>query len=294
LKKKIEKIQKLVDRYLSAALPAKNRRPRVIYDAVRYSVFAGGKRIRPVLLLLAARACGLRTADALPAAAALEMIHTYSLIHDDLPAMDDDDFRRGKPSSHKKFGEANAILAGDALLTKAFEVFMLCAQSKRIKPENTVKAAAMLAKAAGIDGMAGGQAADMFFEGRKISKEQLLFIHSRKTGALIKSAVTIPAVLAGKPSRITALWARFGEKIGLAFQVSDDILDATATSVRLGKTAGKDARKHKATYPLLFGLAESRKIARKLSLEAGKILCKINEDTKALKWLADYVTDRAY
>jgi geranylgeranyl diphosphate synthase type II len=294
VKKQIKRLQQKINFRLAGYLRAKNEFPSVIYKAARYSVSAGGKRIRPVLMLLAGRACGLDYKDLMPAACAMEMIHTYSLIHDDLPAMDDDDTRRGKPTSHIKFGEAFAILAGDALLTKAFEVFMLCVKNKKIDPLGAVKAAAMLANAAGIDGMVGGQAADILSEGRKISKKRLAFIHSRKTGALIRAAVTIPAVLSGKPENTVKLWAKFGDKIGLAFQVADDILDVTAASAKLGKTAGKDAKTRKATYPAFYGLEQSSKIAAKLALEAKELLCKINGNTKALAWVVDYIVNRKY
>lgn len=294
VKERISSLQKKIDKQLIKYLLSKNEFPQVIYQAVRYSVSAGGKRIRPVLLLLSARACGLKDADVMPAACAIEMIHTYSLIHDDLPSMDNDDTRRGKPTSHVKFGEANAILAGDALLTKAFEVFMLCAKNAGLKPGNVIKAVSALAVAAGIDGMVGGQAADILFEGEKVTGQQLLFIHSRKTGAMIKAAVTIPAILAGKPRKTVELWRSFGEKIGLAFQIADDILDVVSTSDKLGKTAGKDASTNKATYPAVFGLVKSRKIAAKIALEAVEILGKINKGAKELKWLTDYIISRVY
>ena len=290
----LSRLKARLDKQLLKYLRSKNEFPRVIYEAVRYSAAAGGKRIRPVLMLLAGRACGLSDAGIMPAACAIEMIHTYSLIHDDLPAMDDDDMRRGRPTSHKKFGEANAILAGDALLTKAFEVFMLCAETGEIRPEAVIKAAAMLANAAGIDGMVGGQAADILFEGKSAGKKQLSLIHSRKTGALIKAAVSIPAVLSEKQAGNIRLWAAFGEKIGLAFQVADDILDVTGESAGLGKTAGKDAKAGKATYPAVYGLEASRKIAAKLALEAKEILCKINGDTAALSRVVDYIVGRTY
>jgi geranylgeranyl diphosphate synthase, type II len=293
-KEQVRQLRERIDKQLVKYLRAKNGFPPVIFEAVRYSVSAGGKRIRPVLMLLAGRACGLKYEAIMPAACAMEMIHTYSLIHDDLPAMDDDDTRRGRPTSHVKFGEANAILAGDALLTKAFEIFMLCAGNRKIKPAAVIKAAAILAKSAGINGMVGGQAADILFEGKKTGKKQLSFIHSRKTGELIKAAVTIPAVLSGKPGKIISRWKVFGGKIGLAFQVADDILDVTGASDKLGKTAGKDAKTGKATYPALYGLEESRKIAAKLALEAGRILCKINGDTRELEWLVDYIINRTY
>lgn len=294
MKNRIDRLRRVIDKQLLKYLAEKKEFPAVIYKAVRYSVAAGGKRIRPVLMLLSGRACGLKYADVMPAACAMEMIHTYSLIHDDLPAMDDDDTRRGKPTSHVKFGEANAILAGDALLTKAFEVLMLCGKRPKIKAENVIKASSMLAKAAGMDGMAGGQAADILYEGHKTGRKKLAMIHSRKTGALITAAAAIPAVLAGKPDRLIEMWRSFGAKIGLAFQVADDILDVAGTTIKLGKTAGKDAKTNKATYPALYGMKASAAIAAKLSLEAKRILCRINGDVKDLIWLVDFIINRKY
>jgi geranylgeranyl diphosphate synthase type II len=285
-----ERLRKKTERNLRILL-GKGGYPPVIYRAVRYSVFAGGKRVRPLLALLAGRACGLSVAEVMPAACAIEMIHTYSLIHDDLPAMDDDDFRRGKPASHKKFGEANAILAGDALLTKAFET-MAGGMSGRIRPEHALAAASELAAAAGIEGMVGGQAADMLFEGKKVSKKQLELIHSRKTGAIIQACVTVPAILSGACGQRLRLWGKFGKKIGLAFQIADDILDVAAESENLGKTAGKDVKKGKATYPAVYGLKKSRETASKLTLEAKNILGKIMGNTEGLERLTDFIINR--
>jgi geranylgeranyl diphosphate synthase type II len=203
--------------------------PPVIYDAMRYSLFAGGKRVRPILTLLSAKICGLKYIDVMPAACAMEMIHTYSLIHDDLPAMDDDDLRRGKPTSHKKFGEAVAILAGDALLTKAFETALLCGKNKKIKPASVIAAVSEMADGAGVKGMIGGQVVDITSEGKKISNKTLSYLHRCKTGALIRASVVMGALLSGADSKQVSLFRSFGEKIGLAFQIVDDVLDVTSS-----------------------------------------------------------------
>jgi geranylgeranyl diphosphate synthase, type II len=283
-------LKNIIDKSLKRYLRGSGGRTGIIYKAVRYSVFAGGKRVRPILVLLAGRACGLPDAAVMPAACAIEMIHTYSLIHDDLPAMDNDDFRRGKPTSHRKFGEANAILAGDALLTKAFETMMLCG----CEPQNLIKAAMKLAGAAGIAGMVGGQAADMLFEGKKVSKAQLALIHRKKTGAMLSACVEVPAILAGASGRQLALWSAFGDRIGLAFQIADDILDATADSKKLGKTAGKDAKSGKATYPKLYGLEISREKLAHLTYEAKKILGMMHKNTAALAEFTDLLAGRTF
>ncbi|HRU40121.1 MAG TPA: polyprenyl synthetase family protein, partial [Candidatus Goldiibacteriota bacterium] len=281
-----------VEKSLKKYLESGGGFPAVIFRAVNYSVNAGGKRIRPLLMLLAGRALSLKPDDLMPAACAIEMIHTYSLIHDDLPAMDNDDLRRGKPTCHVKFGEANAILAGDALLTLAFKTILSTRATARIKTANIIRAASLLAEAAGIRGMVGGQAADMIYEGKKTGIRILSEIHKRKTGALIRAAVLIPAVLSGADRKTEKNFEAFGDKIGLAFQVADDILDITSSSQKLGKTAGKDIKKRKSTYPAIYGIEKSRQIAGKLMLEAKRILCKIKGDTGALRRMAEYVVFR--
>ena len=232
---------------------------------MRYSLFAGGKRIRPALCLAAAAACGGDEADALPLACAVECIHTYSLVHDDLPAMDNDDYRRGKLTNHKVFGEGIAVLAGDALLTQAFEIAAKCRGWPRYSHQKIILE---LAQAAGSLQLIAGQVADLEGEGKKISARHLRYIHERKTSALLCCSVRLGGMSANcTPAQLKAL-TEFGYNVGLAFQVIDDILDVTQTSEKLGKTAGKDTKAQKATYPAIVGLERSRKIAEQLTQRA--------------------------
>ncbi|MCE9583652.1 MAG: polyprenyl synthetase family protein [Planctomycetes bacterium] len=249
----------LVEAWMDGVVPGGLEEPRRLHRAVRYSLFAGGKRLRPALVLLTCRLVGGREKDALPAAAALEMIHTYSLIHDDLPAMDDDDFRRGKPSCHKAFDEATAILAGDALLTLAFETLAKCPAA--VVPQ-LVK---VVADAAGARGMVGGQQADLEGTRGKPTPALVRFIHRKKTAALLRASVQAGALCGRADSGEYNTLTEFGENLGLAFQVADDVLDVTASTKQLGKTAGKDATAGKATYPAVFGLDRSRREAAKLA-----------------------------
>src|SRR5260221_13487063 len=254
-----------VNRALDRLLPSEDAKPATIHRAMRYSIFAGGKRVRPALCLAAAAACGGREADALPLACAVEAIHTYSLIHDDLPAMDDDDFRRGKPTNHKVFGEGIAVLAGDALLTEAFEI---AAQCKKFPHYPHDKIILEIAKASGSLQLVAGQVADLEGEGKKLSIAELKFIHERKTSALLCCSVRLGGMSANcPPSQLKAL-TDFGYHVGLAFQVIDDILDVTQTSEHLGKTAGKDTKAQKATYPSIVGLEKYRRIAKRLTSRA--------------------------
>jgi len=259
-------------------------------EAMRYSLEAGGKRVRPVLCLLACEAVGGRVSEALPGALALEYVHTYSLIHDDLPAMDDDDLRRGRPTNHKVFGEGHAILAGDALLTEAFGVLA----SADLDPVRRAEALALLAEGAGWRGMAGGQALDL--EGEKVASYglgHLQLIHRLKTGALLRAALEIGAVLGGAaPAERQALRA-YGEAIGLAFQIQDDILDATATDADLGKRAGKDAGRGKITYPSLLGLEGARKALSEATETALCHLASLPNRNSLAAW-ARYLSQRAH
>jgi geranylgeranyl diphosphate synthase, type II len=251
-----------VDAQLEKLLPAESAQPPSIHTAMRYSVFAGGKRVRPILCLEAARIFEAEVSPALFPGCAIEFIHTYSLIHDDLPALDNDDLRRGKPTSHKKFGEATAILAGDALLTLAFETIA----AAPVSAERRVAMVSEIAGAAGtVNGMVGGQVADLEAEGKPISPEMLEYIHRSKTAALIRASITSGALCAGAPAEDVARLRRFGETIGWAFQVTDDILDVEESSAALGKTAGKDIAQQKATYPAIFGLERSHQIAKELA-----------------------------
>jgi geranylgeranyl diphosphate synthase type II len=278
-----------VNQALNRFLPAENTRPATIHKAMRYSLFAGGKRMRPALTLAAAEACGGRIEDALPAACGVECIHTYSLIHDDLPAMDNDDFRRGKPTNHKVYGEGIAILAGDALLTLAFEII---AQSKSRSRYSHQTLVLELARAAGSLQLIAGQVADLEGEGKTISAEQLKYIHERKTSALLCCSARLGGMSANcSPVQLKAL-TDFGYHVGLAFQIIDDILDVTQTSEQLGKTAGKDTKAQKATYPSIVGLEKSRALARRLTNRAFAALKVFKGRAQALEALAGFLLVR--
>jgi geranylgeranyl diphosphate synthase type II len=278
-----------VDAALERLLPQESARPSSIHQAMRYSVFAGGKRIRPILCLETARIFAPDVATALHPACAIEMIHTYSLIHDDLPALDNDDLRRGKPTCHKKFGEAAAILAGDALLTLAFETI----SDTPIDPTQTVAMVKEVASAAGtINGMVGGQVADLEAERQKIEPEMLEYIHRSKTAALIRASVTAGALCGGAYEGDVARLRRFGETIGWAFQVTDDILDVEESSAALGKTAGKDIAQQKATYPAIHGLQRSHEIAHDLATKAVGELAPYGDAAGRLRAIAEYLVLR--
>ncbi len=265
--------------------------PDKIYEAMRYSLLAGGKRLRPILCLASCELMGGSPDLAMPTACALEMIHTMSLIHDDLPAMDNDDYRRGKLTNHKVYGEDIAILAGDGLLAYAFEY--IATQTQGVSADRVLKTIAHVARAVGADGLVGGQVVDLESEGQaEISVETLTYIHNHKTGALLEACVVCGAMLAGANERELEQLSRFARNIGLAFQIIDDILDITATQAELGKTAGKDEQAQKATYPKLWGLAESKRQADKLVAEAKTILTEFGDRAQPLQALADYITDR--
>jgi geranylgeranyl diphosphate synthase type II len=280
---------KSVNAALDQFLPSEKTKPVTIHKAMRYSLFAGGKRMRPALTLAAAQACGGTEADAMPLACAVECIHTYSLIHDDLPAMDNDDFRRGKPTNHKVFGEGIAVLAGDALLTQAFEIAAKCKNSPRYSHQQIILE---VAQASGSLQLIAGQVADLEGEGKKISAEQLRYIHERKTSALLCCSVRLGGMSANcTPAQLAALTS-FGYNVGLAFQVIDDILDVTQTSEQLGKTAGKDTKAQKATYPSIVGLEKSRKIAEQLTDKAFAALKIFKGRAAALEALAGFLLKR--
>ena len=279
----------LVDDALQRLLPSSDTQPTSIHEAMRYSVFAGGKRIRPILCLETARIFGSDVTPALHPACAIEFIHTYSLIHDDLPALDNDDLRRGKPTSHKKFGEAIAILAGDALLTLAFETL----GGAPIDAELRVKMLIEVAKSAGtVKGMVGGQVADLEAGGKGVGAETLKYIHLSKTAALIRAAITAGAICAGASDVDVARLRTFGETIGWAFQVTDDILDVEESSAALGKTAGKDFAQQKATYPAVFGLERSHEIANELSSKAIGELAHYGGGAARLREIAEFLVHR--
>jgi geranylgeranyl diphosphate synthase type II len=270
-------------------LPPSGAKPATIHKAMRYSIFAGGKRMRPALCLAAAEACGGKLEAALPLACAVECIHTYSLIHDDLPAMDNDDLRRGKPTNHKVFGEGIAILAGDALLTEAFAIAARCKGWTRYTHQAIILE---LAEAAGSRQLIAGQVADLEGEGKKIPASQLRYIHERKTSALLCCSVRLGGMSANcAPGQLRAL-TDFGYNVGLAFQIIDDILDVTQTSGQLGKTAGKDTAAEKATYPSIVGLEKSRRIAAQLTEKAFRALRIFKGKAPALEALAEYLLKR--
>lgn len=278
-----------VNRALDQYLPRAAAKPSTIHRAMRYSLFAGGKRIRPALCLAAAAACGGDEAEAMPLACAIECIHTYSLIHDDLPAMDDDDFRRGKPTNHKVFGEGIAVLAGDALLTLAFEIAAACRGWPRYSHQRIIRE---LAEAAGSKQLIAGQVTDLEGEGKRISAQHLRYIHERKTSALLCCATRLGGMSANCSSAQLEALTDFGYHVGLAFQVIDDILDVTQTTEALGKTAGKDTEAQKATYPAIVGLERSRQIARELTEHAFDALKFFQGRAPALEALAHYLLQR--
>src|SRR2546425_12322049 len=283
--------QQLIDRELDRLVPPETAPPETIHRAMRYSLFAGGKRIRPILCIEAARAIADSCDGVVSAACALELIHTYSLIHDDLPALDNDDYRRGRLTNHKVFGDAMAILAGDALLTLAFR---LIASNVDAAADARVIAdvVAEVAEAAGTDGMVGGQVVDIESEGKTVSAETLDYIHTRKTAALIRASLRVGAMLAGaKPDALKAITSA-GEALGLAFQIVDDILDVEGSLEELGKTAGSDQRKQKATYPALHGLEASRRRARQLIEDAKVALVPLGPAARPIAALADFIYER--
>jgi geranylgeranyl diphosphate synthase, type II len=285
--------QAAVDAALEAALPAANTDPATLHQAMRHSMFAGGKRLRPILLLAAAEAVGgAETQEtAMPAALSVECIHTYSLIHDDLPCMDDDDFRRGHPTCHKVYGEAIALLAGDAMQPLAFELLLRATPGSGFTHTEMVRE---LAQAAGSRWLVGGQVRDLEGEGKRLSLEQLKSIHEGKTMAMLSTSLRLGGMCAGASSEQMAALTKFGQCTGLAFQIIDDILDVTQTSEKLGKTAGKDVVVEKSTYPALLGLEESRQQAATLTQEARDSLVVFGERGLHLAQLADYLLGRDY
>ena len=290
VEEQIEKQRSRVNGHLSKLITSSGDDTPIV-RAMRYSVDAGGKRIRPLLLLAAGEALGGSEEVLLPAACAVEMIHTYSLIHDDLPAMDNDDFRRGKPSSHKVFGEAMAILAGDALLTLAFDVLSRFPDDPEYDHKK-LKVITILSDAAGVRGMIQGQFLDLNSEGKVVEKEMVERIHSCKTGALIKGSVKAGATLAGATRDELEALSFYGQKIGLAFQIVDDLLDIQGSTETIGKTPGKDRTQGKVTYPSVIGLEESREKAKLLLEEAEKGIASFKEGGKVLRHLARLIVLR--
>ena len=280
-----------VNLWLDCLVPSDTVPPQQLHQAMRYSLLAGGKRLRPTLVLASGEAFGAEADDLMPAACAIEMIHTYSLIHDDLPAMDNDDLRRGRPTCHKAFGEAVAILAGDALLTQAFRV--LASDAPGRNPERQVRVIREFATAAGtVEGMIGGQMADIENEGKQVDSSTLEYIHRSKTGALITAPVVVGGLIAGASDEQIEKLRAYGERIGLAFQIADDMLDVTSTSEQLGKTPGKDQAARKATYPAIHGMAASEARARELVNEAVEVASSLRVDSRILEELARFIIAR--
>ncbi len=285
----LEEKQGVIDLALADLLDRGEEIPSRLREAMRYSLLGGGKRIRPIICLSACRAVAGLEAPALCAACALEMIHSYSLIHDDLPAMDDDDLRRGRPSLHRAFDEGTAILAGDALLTLAFEVV---ARDRSLSAARAREIIAELAEAAGDRGMVGGQQADLDAEGREISREELARIHSRKTGALITAAAVTGALAGGGEKELVGMMRAYGREIGLAFQIKDDLLDVEGNEELLGKAVGQDRRGGKATYPAVWGIEESREELKRAVVRAEAALEGLGEEAEPLRMIARFIARR--
>jgi geranylgeranyl diphosphate synthase type II len=281
-----------VEEALQGIFPVSEGPAADIVAAMGYSLFAGGKRLRPILCIAGAEAVGGEAKDVLPVACAIELIHTYSLIHDDLPVMDDDDMRRGKPTNHKVFGEAVALLAGDGLLTKAFHVMTGPDSVTRVRPESLLAVIGLIAQAAGYEGMVGGQVVDIQLEGKEVDPSIVEFIHTRKTAALISASVVSGAMLAGAAEDHVKALASYGQNIGLAFQVSDDILDIEGDSRELGKNVGSDTRQEKITYPAVLGLKRSKEIQEEMVEQAIESLAPFDQRAEPLRHIAKYIIAR--
>jgi len=296
VKKYLEEKKQMVDSALEGYIPGESEFPVALHKAIRHSLFAGGKRIRPILGIAAFEAVGGRGNGILPFVCALEMIHTYSLIHDDLPALDNDDYRRGKLTCHKAFGEAVAILAGDGLLTEAFRLMTDRTHQEALGCEGGVVLGIVhdMAHAAGISGMVGGQVVDVESEGKKVDLPTLEYIHTHKTGAMILASVRLGAVLGEANEQALKALTRYGERVGLAFQIADDILNVEGKAALLGKKTGSDLSKGKATYPSLLGLEESKKRAKELVDLAVDALSGFEERADPLRQIARFIVSREY
>ena len=291
LKSRLAERREIIDRELDRRLQPSGTPASTLERAMHYAVMGGGKRLRPILVLETCLACGGDDTTALPPATALEMIHTYSLVHDDLPAMDDDDLRRGRATTHKVFGEAMAILAGDALLTLAFRILADTPSGDALATARC-RAVSLMAERAGVTGMVGGQVADLEAEGQPLRRERLEWIHRHKTGALLRASVELGAILAEADDTVLHALRRYGDALGLAFQISDDILDRTATAADLGKTPGKDQEAGKTTYPALLGLDGARAEAERQAEAAAAALEDVPGDTSVLDGIARYIITR--
>ncbi|HVP58296.1 MAG TPA: farnesyl diphosphate synthase [bacterium] len=292
IKSYMEARRALVDQALERYLPAENTYPENLSQAMRYSVMSGGKRFRPILCIASFEACAGEGDAVVPIACAIELVHTYSLIHDDLPCMDDDDLRRGRPTSHKVFGEAVAVLAGDALLSFAVELVMR-EGPRLVPPERIVRIVGDLFKAAGPEGMVAGQVVDMASEGKAADAETVGFIHRHKTGALIASAARCGAIAAGAIESVIERLSTYGARVGLAFQIVDDVLDVEGKFGGLKAASGLDQKKQKMTYPVVFGLEESKAVAARLVREAKDAIAPLGQAGLPLQLLADLVVNRS-
>ena len=289
LKSRVNNVEILLNEYM----PKEEGYQKTIFEAMNYSLSAGGKRLRPILTLEACKLVGGNEKDAIPFAAAIEMIHTYTLIHDDLPALDNDDLRRGRKTNHKVYGEAMAILAGDGLLNYAYEI-MLKESIRKDDSNKYLKAINEIAKASGIYGMIGGQVVDIESEGKSISMDKLDFIHMNKTAAIIIGCMRAGAIIGGASEIQLENITKYAKNIGLSFQIVDDILDVVGDEAKLGKKVGSDIDNEKSTYPSLIGLDKSKEIAKNLIEEAKLSISNIDKDSEFLNSLADYIVDREY
>ncbi|HLK56453.1 MAG TPA: farnesyl diphosphate synthase [Chthonomonadaceae bacterium] len=290
LKAYLEAKRRNIDAALDRFLPSTDARPQRLHEAMRYSVLAPGKRLRPTLVIAAAEAVGGQEADVMPTACALECVHVFSLIHDDLPCMDNDDYRRGRLTNHKVYGEALALLAGDALLTLAFQ--LIAENVATVPADRVLPTLRLVSEASGTWGMVGGQVVDMDSQGQEVTPETLQYIHAHKTGALLTASVLSGALLAGADSAQTESLRAYGQHTGLAFQIADDILDVTGDQTKLGKPVGSDEERDKATYPKLFGLDESRRRAHAEVEAALGTLAAFGEGAEPLRALARYIVER--
>jgi geranylgeranyl diphosphate synthase type II len=284
--------QQSIDQALKDFFPQPQGPAATVIRAMQYSLFAGGKRLRPILCLAGAEAVGGQSRALLPVACGLELIHTYSLIHDDLPAMDNDDLRRGQPTNHKVFGEAMALLAGDGLLTEAFRLMTEMKLPESIPAQALLRTIGLIATAAGYQGMVGGQTVDIEYTGKKVNPSLLQFLHTRKTGALITAAVAAGAILGGGSEAQIRTLTAYGESVGWAFQIADDILDVEGDSKLMGKGTGGDVRKQKITYPAVVGLEQSKKLKKELSAQAITALGPFGAGAEPLRHLANYIIER--
>ncbi|MEJ2725746.1 MAG: polyprenyl synthetase family protein [Deltaproteobacteria bacterium] len=292
LKAYLEEKRSVVENALERFFPEPEGPAGDVVKAMRYSLFAGGKRLRPILCIAGAEAVGGEGTAVLPVACGLELIHTYSLIHDDLPVMDDDDLRRGKPTNHKVYGEAVALLAGDGLLTEAFRLMGRMDAYKDVRPQVVLRVISLVAEAAGHRGMVGGQTVDIQSEGKEVDPALVAFIHSHKTGALIAAAVAAGSILGGGDEEQVAAVSAYGQNIGLAFQIADDILDVEGDREEMGKDVGGDAQKKKITYPAVLGLEKSRETQKVLVGQGIDFLKRFNHRADPLRDLATYIVER--